>query len=139
MRPEEQQASDGQPATLGAQELELLRYLTDERSGEPRTVGEVAEGYGAPRRLSRSTVVTVMDRLRAKGYLARQKGDDGVYRYAPVTPKEEVLGGLIERFVERTLSGSLSPLAAYFGRRKKLSPDEQRQLEDLLRKLEDKP
>jgi predicted transcriptional regulator len=127
-----------QQQSLGAQELELLRHLTEQEQGTPRTVGEVAEAYGAPRGLSRSTVVTVMERLRAKGYLEREKGPDGVFRYAPAAAQEEVMGGLIDRFIERTLSGSLTPLAAYFGRRKRLSPDEQRQLESLLAKLEEK-
>ena len=103
---------------LGEQELLLLRYVT-ERDGA--TVGEATEGFGAPNGLTRSTVVTVMDRLREKGFLTREKGDDGVYRYRPSCPQEEVLGGLVARFVERTLGGRMTALTAYFARSERLT------------------
>ena len=47
--------------TIGDQELALLRYVAEEG---PVTVGQAAEGFGAPRGLARSTVLTVMERLR---------------------------------------------------------------------------
>ena len=50
--------------TIGDQELALLQYI-DEHA--PATVGEVASGYGEARGLARSTVLTMMERLRAKG------------------------------------------------------------------------
>src|SRR5262249_4322147 len=62
---------------IGDQELALLQYVTGQ--GEA-TVGAAAEGFGAPRGLARSTVLTMMERLRAKGYLARRPVD-GVFRY----------------------------------------------------------
>lgn len=118
--------------TLGDQELDLLRYISE--SGAV-TVGEVVEGYGQPHQLSRSTVVTVMERLRNKGYLKRSK-QDGVFRYScPIAP-DEVVGGLIQRFVEKTLAGSLLPFAAYFARSERLSDTERAELERLIAKLE---
>ena len=59
--------------TIGDQELALLQYI-DEHA--PATVGEVASGYGEARGLARSTVLTMMERLRAKGYLQRQQVSD---------------------------------------------------------------
>ncbi len=50
-------------ASLGDQELEILRHVSEHGS---RTVGEVVDGYGTPHELSRSTIVTVMERLRKK-------------------------------------------------------------------------
>ena len=72
-------------------------------------MGEAVEGFGEPQGLSRSTVVTMMDRLRAQGYLTRVKDADGVFRYRPVQPKEELLGWLISRFIETFLTSSLMP------------------------------
>ena len=47
--------------SVGEQELALLRHIAD-RDGA--TVGEAAEEFGAPRRLARSTVLTMMERRR---------------------------------------------------------------------------
>jgi predicted transcriptional regulator len=58
------------PKSIGDQELALLQYLA-ERGGA--TAGQAAEEYGAPRGLARSTVLTMMERLRAKGRLDRAR------------------------------------------------------------------
>jgi predicted transcriptional regulator len=47
----------------GDQELALLTWLAERPA---ITVGEVAEQYGAARGLARSTVLTMMERLRKK-------------------------------------------------------------------------
>jgi predicted transcriptional regulator len=122
-----------QGKSLGEQELELLRWIAEQG---PVTAGEVAEGFGVPQELARSTVVTMMERLRTKGYLTRIR-QDGVYRYASPVGRDALLGGLVQRFVEKTLAGSLSPLMAYFAGAQRLSPEELAQLEGLIRKLED--
>ena len=118
--------------SLGEQELELLRWIVEHG---PSAVAEVAEGFGAPLKLSRSTVNTMMERLRLKGYLTRSRCD-GVYRYSSPVAPEALLGGLVQRFVEKTLAGSLSPLIAYFAKSHELSPEERAQLESLLSRLQ---
>ena len=118
--------------SLGDLELELLRWIAQQGT---ITVGEAQEGYGAPHGLARSTIVTMMERLRTKGYLTRRK-QDGVFRYASPVGQEALLGGLVQRFVEKTLAGSLSPLLAYFAKGRKLSAEEMTQLEGLILKLE---
>ncbi|MBC8137240.1 MAG: BlaI/MecI/CopY family transcriptional regulator [Fibrella sp.] len=119
--------------SLGEQAQAVLRYIA-ERNGA--TVGEVVEGFGEPQGLSRSTVVTVMDRLRAQGYLTREKDADGVFRYVPAQPQEELLGWLISRFVEKTLAGRLTALSVYFTRSTKLTDGEKTELNRLLAKME---
>lgn len=121
---------------LGEQELALLRYITEQGGA---TVGETVEGFGESHHLTRSTVVTMMDRLRDKGYLSRVKGDDGVYCYRPSQPQEELVEGLISGFIERTLGGRMTALTAYFTRSEKLSEEEKAELKRLLDKMEDRP
>src|ERR1035438_2203432 len=96
-------------ATLGEQELELLRYVTEHA---PISVGEVAEGYGASTGLARSTLKTMMERMQKKGYLARSM-QNGVFRYECSIKKTELLQSLVSHFVEKTLAGSLSPFVTY--------------------------
>ena len=87
--------------SLGEQALAVLRYISEQGGA---TVGEVAAGFGDPQGLSRSTVVTVMDRLRLQGYLTRFKQEDGVFRYLPEQKQEELFGWLITRFIDKALA-----------------------------------
>ena len=64
-------------ASIGEQELELLKHVADSGGA---TVVEVAEVFGTERGLARSTVLTMMERLRKKGQLVRLL-DRTVFRY----------------------------------------------------------
>lgn len=121
-----------QRQSLGDQELALLRYVSSVR---PSSAGEVSIGFGEPNGLARSTVETVLERLRKKGFLKRTR-IEGVFRYEATTPSQELLGGLVEQFVEKTLDGSLVPLVTYFSKKNRLSDEELAELERLVRKLE---
>jgi len=118
--------------TLGDQELALLRFVSDHG---PITAGEAATRYGEPNGLARSTIETVLTRLHKKGYLARTQGV-GAYRYQAAVEPQEVMGGLVDQFVEKTLGGSLVPLVTYFSRQSELTPDELAELQQLVAKLE---
>ena len=117
---------------LGDQELEVLRYVADHA---PLTVREAAEQWGEPRGLARTTILTVMERLRKKGYLARHKAG-GSFAYTPVIAKTEVLRGLVQNFVEKTLAGSLSPFVAYLADSKGLAPGELDALKKLVQEMD---
>jgi predicted transcriptional regulator len=117
--------------SLGDQELALLRYVADTGAA---SVGELAERFGEPRGLARSTVLTMMERLRRKGHLGRRMVN-GVYRYKASASSTEVLRGLVRRFVERTLGGSVSPLVAYLDDSAALSDEELRALREVVDRL----
>jgi predicted transcriptional regulator len=117
---------------LGDQELEALRYAA---ANAPISVGEMAKEYGAPRGLARTTVLTVMERLRIKGYLTRQQVD-GVFQYAPKHDHVEVMSGVVAEFVQRSLGGSLSPFVTYLSNSGKLSTSEVEELKKLVERLE---
>ena len=119
------------PRSIGDQELALLRYVAEQG---PLTVGQVAEGFGEPRGLARSTVLTMMERLRQKGHLDREPVD-GVFRYFSLVPEEELLRGAVRTFVEKTLAGSVSPFVAYLSETAEVSESELAELEDLVARL----
>ncbi|AKF83929.1 BlaI/MecI/CopY family transcriptional regulator [Myxococcus fulvus] len=119
---------------VGEQELSVLRYVAEHG---PATVGEVAERFGEAQGLARSTILTVMERLRQKGYLTRRKVD-GVFQYASPVPEGELLRGVVDDFVHRTLSGSLSPFAAYLSEAEDVSDAELAQLQDVVARLRSK-
>ena len=125
MNPERPQSS------IGEQELALLRHIADLGSV---TVAEAVEQFGAERELARSTVLTMMERLRRKGHLARRMVD-GLYRYRARTTSAELMKGAVQRFVERNLDGSVSPFLAYLSEAGQVSDAELRDLEDLVARL----
>ncbi|HRC85245.1 MAG TPA: BlaI/MecI/CopY family transcriptional regulator [Thermoanaerobaculia bacterium] len=118
--------------SIGDQELALLQFVA-ERGGA--SVGEAVEEWGESRGLARSTVLTMMERLRAKGHLARSQSA-GVYRYFSPSSKQEVLRSVVEGFVERTLGGSVSPFAAYLSTATEVSPEELAELEAVVARLQ---
>jgi predicted transcriptional regulator len=118
--------------TIGDQELALLQYIGESPKS---TVAEVCAGYGEPRGLARSTVLTMMERLRAKGYLGRRKVE-GHFRYSATNESGEVMSGAVARFVEKTLQGSVSPFVAWMSERGQVSDSELAELEALVDTLQ---
>ena len=119
-------------SSIGDQELSLVRHIADCGGA---TVGEVAAAYGEPRGLARSTVLTMMERLRRKGFLTRRQAD-GVYRYHTRATSAELTRGAIRRFVERSLDGSVAPFLAYLTETTTLSDAELRELQAAVERLE---
>lgn len=117
--------------SIGARELALLRYVAE--CGDA-SVGEMAAGFGEPNGLARSTVLTMMERLRAKGYLKR-RSIRGRYRYHTATTPDAVTRHAVGRFVERTLGGSVSPFVAWMAERGRVSDEELAELKSLVAQL----
>ena len=117
---------------IGDQELALLRDLGSH--GEA-TVAEVVERFGQPRGLARSTVLTMMERLRKKGHLTR-KQVDGVYRYAPRTAPADAVQHAVASFVDRTLGGSVTPFVTFLAESHEVSDAELAELEELVARLQ---
>ena len=115
---------------LGKQELELLQFVARRA---PISVSDAAKQFGEPMGLARTTILTVMERLRKKGYLTRDR-TEGSYRYSPSVPHTELLGDLVKSFIEKTLGGSLSPFIAYLGEAKGISEEE---IEALRKRVEE--
>jgi predicted transcriptional regulator len=116
-------------SNLGKAQLEILRYVIDHH---PVTVREVADHAARTQGLARTTILTVMERLREKRYLTRRK-KGGVYQYSPTISVGEVLQGVVRQFVEGTLQGTMSPFFSYLSKPGNVSDkdfDELRQLVD---------
>ena len=129
--PDSAEAERSGPASLGEQEMELLRFVSGQA---PVSAGQVAAEFGEERGLARTTVLTVLERLRKKGYVTRRKRA-GVFQYSPRHTQMEVLQGMVHRFVETTLSGSLAPVVQYLANSRRLSPSELEELQQLVQEL----
>lgn len=118
--------------TIGREEMQVLRYVAEH---QPVTVRDVADHVAATSGKARTTVLTVMERLREKGYLTRRK-KDGVYRYSPRHSQANVLRDLVADFVREALGGSVSPFVAYLAEDAELSDEQVRALARLVAELE---
>ena len=117
---------------LGHLELDVLQYVSDHH---PISVREVATHFAGTTGQARTTVLTVMERLRAKGHLTRRK-IGGLHRYSPTIPKAELLHRMVGDFVEDVLGGAVSPFVAYLTESSLLNDDEARKLAQLLKRIE---
>ena len=119
-------------STIGDQELALVRHIADRGSA---SVAEAVDEFGASHGLARSTVLTMMERLRRKGYLSREAAQ-GVFRYHACTSSADLLKNAVQRFVERSLDGSVSPFLAYLAETPALSDEERQVLERIVARLD---
>jgi predicted transcriptional regulator len=79
----------------------------------------------------------MMERLRGKGYLKRRQLR-GMFRYSTATAPKEAMRSAVGSFVEKTLSGSVSPFVAWMSERAEVSDSELSELEALVARLQTK-
>jgi predicted transcriptional regulator len=124
------------PPNLGDLEMEVLRYVTDHA---PVTVRDVARDWGEPNGKARTTILTVMERLREKNFLTREKGtDETTFQYRPAVAKNDLMRNLVQEFVQKTLGGSVTPFVAYLAESPNLSEQELNELKRLVDGMETK-
>ena len=115
--------------SLGELELEVLKTVW---ACGGCSVHEAAEAVGKKRKCARTTVLTVMQRLHAKGFLKREKVN-GVYRYCATEERGKVRGGLVKQFVDKVMDGSATTLVSYLAE----SGVSSRELEEMRKVLDE--
>ncbi len=118
--------------SIGDRELALVRHIADRGSV---SVAEAVDEFGASHGLARSTVLTMMERLRRKGYLSRRLAQ-GVFRYRACASSADLLKDAVRRFVERSLDGSVTPFLAYLSEAPERSGEERQELERIVARLD---
>lgn len=110
---------------FGDLEAAVMARLWDNSS--PMTVRQVLEELQQERRIAYTTVMTVMDNLHRKGFLARDV-QGRAYRYRPTRSREECSADLMEEVLEASDDRNAT-LAHFVGR---MSSSELRRLRKLL-------
>jgi len=118
---------------LGDRERQLVEFVS---AHGPATSREVTDRFGAEYGLTRPTITTMLERLRAKGYLVRRKRGRAPFRYSTSAGTKGLTATLCADFVKRVLHGSCRPLINYMSEHGKLSPEEFEELRELVRRLE---
>ena len=102
-------------------ELEVLKVLW---TAGPATVRDVSSSLRRKRRrLAYNTVLTLLSRLREKGYVAADRRDTAHLFRAKVT-REDLLGSTLSALADRVCDGTASPLVHALVRGQRFSADE---------------
>ncbi len=97
---------------------------------ERATVREVHEELQAKRKLSYSTVATLLGRLKGKGYV-EAKEKNFAYQFRPKVKREQVISRKLNELVDRILGGDVAPLTAYIAQNRNLTPEQLKTLEEI--------
>ena len=119
-------------ASLGKTELEVVKFVQEKDSVSVR---EAALYFADTSGLARTTVLTVMERLRKKGILSRKKHKN-VFHYSSLITHSKLTKNLIRGFVDRVLGGRVTPFLAYLADDSDLTVTEREDLKKLVSKLE---
>ena len=98
-------------------------------ANEPLSSGQLVRLAAEALGWKKSTTYTVLKKLCGRGLF---RNENGVVSAA--ISREEFCAMQSERFVDETFSGSLPAFIAAFSTRKKLSEEELRELEELIRR-----
>jgi predicted transcriptional regulator len=77
--------------------------------------------------------MTMMKILEEKKYLKRTMSDRA-YIYRPTQPKRQVIGSMVQDFIDRVFNGSAEPLLLHLVEENKLSREELEEIARLRRK-----
>jgi predicted transcriptional regulator len=119
-------------ASLGEAEVRVLRLVWRH---QPCTERQISDLIQQERAVARTTVLKTVQRLEAKGLLARVPGESPV-RFRAVLEESRVMPTLIRRFIGGVLGGSAGPLVAYLADSKKLSAKDVKALHAIAEKME---
>lgn len=92
---------------LTAAQFEIMTLTWNATSG--MTIGEIWDAIRLGRKVSRTTVLNLVDRLEKRGWLKRHK-DRGVYRYVAAVTRPTTEQQLATDFVDDFFQGSASNL-----------------------------
>lgn len=100
----------------------------------PLTATEVADQVVQEKDWSLQTVKTLLSRLAAKAVVGTER-DGRRFLYSPLVERDAYLTGVSRNFVDRLFGGKVMPLVAHLAEADKLSADDIREIEELLREL----
>ena len=118
--------------SLGELEIRVLRLVWRQ---QPCTERQITDAIRQERSLGRTTVLKTIQRLEAKGLIARSP-DASPVQFRASIPEQKLLPALIGRFVEGVLGGSAEPLVAYLAGSEKLSAKDLETLRGICRKID---
>ena len=124
---------DVRPSPISEAELEVLKALWDLGPSTVRVVNAALQERD--RRWAYTTVLTLLQRLEAKGYTRSDKARPA-HVFAAVVSREQLLGRQLRNLADRLCDGTASPLLLALVEDGRLSAKDVRELRRLLDRLD---
>jgi BlaI family penicillinase repressor len=115
---------------LGRLEMQIMNVVWDRGHA---TVHDVKDTISRGRKPAYSTILTMMRKLEAKGYLSHDV-DDRTYVYRPTISRQTVRQGVIGDLLDRLFEGSPSLLLNSLVKQNRISEEELREIRKLITK-----
>ena len=128
--------ADKQRPAMSEAEREVLKALWEHGPSTVREVQGVLGGQG--QEWTRSTVITLLQRLEKKGYVASDKRKFAFVFRAAVT-RGEVVHQRISELAEELSEGDAVPLVMAFAQQHRFTDEEIRQFRRMIDEMEAKP
>jgi BlaI family penicillinase repressor len=110
-------------------ELQLLKAIWERGQA---TVREVFQDLSIQRKIAYTTVLTMMGVLERKGHLEKIAGERA-YMYRPTQPKDQVVEGMIDEFVNRVFRGATKTLLVHLVEDPNMPSEDLAEIEKLVR------
>jgi BlaI family penicillinase repressor len=120
-------------STLTPLELAIMKVVW--KAGNA-TVRDVYEALQKKRQIAYTTVLTMMKILEEKGYLSKTLVDRA-HVYAPVKPRQQVVGAMVKDFVDRVFDGASEGLLAHLARDNRLTDKQRKAVRQMLADMEE--
>jgi predicted transcriptional regulator len=122
-------------SSLGDNELDLLKMLWEHGPGTVREINAFSRRHG--RRWAYTTVLTMLQRLAAKGYVTSDKsGLAHVFR--PTVTRDKLLRQRLADLADQLCEGTATPLVLALVEGQRFTAEEIGQFRELLDRLEGK-
>lgn len=118
---------------LSAAEWSVMECLWEKA---PRTGREAVEWLEERKGWSRSTTLTLLRRMEAKGAVACGT-ENGIHVYTPLLRREEAAGRETDDLLSRVYKGSVSMMMSAITKKQRLSREEIDELYEILRQAEE--
>jgi len=110
-------------------QFEIMEIIWDSSSG--LTVADIWKVISARRGVGRTTVLNLVDRLEARGWLKRRKSDS-VFQYTAAVDRQKATGQVATEFVQDFFGGSAAELMMSLLGNRRITPAEVERLRKLL-------
>jgi BlaI family penicillinase repressor len=117
---------------LGRVELQIMNVVWEKGTA---TVSDVKDALSRGRKPAYSTILTMMRKLEAKGYLDHEV-HERTYVYRPTISKKAVRHSMVGEVLDRLFEGSPSLLLNSLAEQNRISEKELRQIKKLIRERE---
>lgn len=114
-------------------ELQVLHVLWKEKTATVRYIAE--QLYGEAAKSQHATVQKLLDRLKAKGFVARDR-TVWPHVFRPAVEQSELIDRRLQHTADRFCDGAMQPLLTHLLRGRKLSKDDRSSLRRLLDELD---